>query len=362
MTFAFAAAGTGGHVYPALAVADALVAAGVSRSDIIFFGGDRMERTAVPAAGYEFFGVDIKGLQRSLTTDNLKLPAMVRRASRRIEAEMRDRKVRAAAVFGGYVSVPVASAARRVGAAVFLHEQNAVPGLANRMVAVRATGAYVAFPEAQRKLRKARVVGNPLRSPLATFDRASLRPAALARYDLPHDRPVLGVIGGSLGARLLNQVTSRIAGDADPGSLAIIHLTGSAHAEEILPEAQRSPVKWRAIPFEDSMEYFYAAADVVLSRSGALTISELAATGTPGVAVPYAAGTGGHQGANARQLERAGGVVVISEDEIDRVPVELQQLLMDDSRRQAMARDAYAVGISDAAETIARELIEVSDA
>jgi UDP-N-acetylglucosamine--N-acetylmuramyl-(pentapeptide) pyrophosphoryl-undecaprenol N-acetylglucosamine transferase len=361
MTFAFAAAGTGGHVYPALAVADALVAAGVSRSDIVFFGGDRMEATTVPAAGYDFHGVEIKGLRRSLTADNLKLPAMVRRATREIESEMRKRKVRAVAVFGGYVSVPVASAGRRVGAAVYLHEQNAVPGLANRVVAVRATRSYVAFPDARRRLRKARVVGNPLRAQLASFDRQVLRPAALARYELPSNRPVLGVIGGSLGAQLLNEVTMRIAGDADPGSLAIVHLTGPAHISEIVPIASRSAVIWRAHAFEEAMEYFYAASDVVLSRSGALTISELAATGTPAVAVPYAAGTGGHQGANARQLERAGGVVVIDETDIDRVPVELQQLLMDDSRRSAMARDAYAVGIADAADTIARDLIEVVD-
>ncbi len=361
MTFALAAAGTGGHVYPALAVADALVAAGVSRNDIVFFGGDRMESRTVPAAGYDFYGVDIKGLRRSLTTDNLKLPAMVRRAAREIETEMRERKVRAVAVFGGYVSVPVALAGRRVGAEVYLHEQNAIPGLANRMVAVRATGSYVAFPDARRKLRKARVVGNPLRAPLAAFERQALHPAALERYDLPADRPVLGVIGGSLGAKLLNEVTMRIAADADPGSLAIVHLTGTAHVEEIIPVAARSAVIWRPRAFEESMEYFYAASDVVLSRSGALTISELAVTGTPAVAVPYAAGTGGHQGANARQLERAGGIVVIEEEDVNRVPVELQQLLMDDSRRAAMARDAYAVGIADAAETIARDLIEVVD-
>jgi len=361
MTYAFAAAGTGGHVYPALAVADALVAAGVSRSDIVFFGGDRMESQTVPAAGYDFHEIEIRGLRRSLSSDNLRLPALVRRAAREVEAEMRERKVRAVAVFGGYVSVPVASAGRRVRASVFLHEQNAVPGLANRLVAMRATGSYVAFPDAARSLRKARVVGNPLREQLSRFDRNALRAIALERYGLPADRPVLGVIGGSLGAKLLNEVTMRIAGDADPGSLAIVHLTGSAHVEEIAPLAKRSSVIWRALAFEDSMEYFYAASDVALSRAGALTISELAATGTPAVAVPYAAGTGGHQGANARQLENAGGIVVIDESDINRVPVELQQLLMDDSRRNVMARDAYAVGIGDAADTIARDLIEVVD-
>ena len=240
MTFAFAAAGTGGHVFPAIAVADALVAAGVAREDVAFYGGERMEATTIPAAGYAFVPVEIRGLRRSLSTDNLRLPGMVRRAAGAIEADLRDRKARAMTVFGGYVSVPAAWAARRVGASVYLHEQNAVPGLANRLVAMRAKASFVAFPEAAAKLHRARVVGNPLRQAIAVFDRGERRPQALQRYGLPEGPPVLGVIGGSQGARVLNDIVTRLARDCDPGAMSIVHLTGRSHAAEIEPMAERS--------------------------------------------------------------------------------------------------------------------------
>jgi len=360
MTYAFAAAGTGGHVYPALAVADALVRRGVDAHDIVFFGGDRMEATTVPHAGYEFVGVDIHGLRRSLSADNLKLPGLIMRATKRIGEEMGRRDTRVMVVFGGYVSVPAARAALKRRAALFVQEQNAVPGLANRLVARRAEATFVAFPDALPKLPRTTLTGNPLREAFTSFDQSALRPKATERYSLPESVPVLGVLGGSLGARVLNEVTERIAEDAEPGSLAIVHLTGRVHFDDIAPVAARSDQRWTAVAFEDHMEYFYAAADLVLSRSGALTISELAATGTPAIVVPYAAGTAGHQGANAAHLQRAGGVMVIPEDEIDRVSVELQQLMLDASRRAAMSHAARSEGRPDAADVIARRLMEAA--
>ncbi len=361
MTYAFAAAGTGGHVYPALAVADALVRHGVNKDQIVFFGGDRMEARTVPAAGFDFVGVEVHGLRRSLSMDNLRLPGLVLAARKRIGVELARRSSRVMTVFGGYVSVPAAMAARRSGAALFVHEQNAVPGLANRLVARRANATFVAFPDAANSLPRAEVTGNPLRSAFEKFDRNALRPAALERYGIPEGVPVLGVLGGSLGARVLNTVAERIAADADPGSMAIVHLTGRAHFDTVAPIAARSPQSWTPVAFEDHMEHFYAVSDLVLSRSGALTISELAATATPAIVVPYAAGTAGHQGANASHLQAVGGVVVMGESEIDRVSVELQQLLFDTSRRASMADGARRAARPDAADTIARRLMEAAD-
>ena len=355
MSYALAAAGTGGHVYPALAVAEALVAAGTPRADIVFFGGERMEAETVPAAGYDFVAVDIKGLRRSLSPANLRLPGMIRRAAARMADEMRRRQVRAVAVFGGYVSVPAALAARRSGAALVVHEQNARPGLANRLISPRAASTLVAFPAAGERLKRSRVVGNPLRAELAAFHGARLRPQALSRYGLPEGRPVLGVIGGSLGAKVLNDVVARIAADADHEGLAIVHLTGALHVDELGPEAKRSPVPWVTVAFEPEMQYFYAAADVVLGRAGALTVSELAATGTPAVLVPLEAT---HQAANAAALEEAGAAVVVAQAELDRIPVEVQQLVFDSSRREQMAAAARGLARPEAAAAVAKELIE----
>jgi UDP-N-acetylglucosamine--N-acetylmuramyl-(pentapeptide) pyrophosphoryl-undecaprenol N-acetylglucosamine transferase len=358
--FAFAAAGTGGHVYPALAVADALVADGVDRSDIVFIGGNRMEATAVPAAGYEFVGVEIQGLRRSLSKENLKLPGQVWRSSRRIAETLKSRGTRVMTAFGGYVSVPAAWAARRSDVKLFVHEQNAVPGLANRMISRGAERTFVAFPEAIGTLNKVEVVGNPLRPQFAEFDRAALRAEAMERYRLPGGVPVLGVLGGSLGARVLNEVAGTIAATHDPDRLAIVHLTGRAMHDDVASRSVGSPVQWRAVDFEDRMDLFYAACDLVLSRAGALTVSELTATGTPGIVVPYAAGTAGHQAANVASLGDRGGVVVIPETSIDQVPVIVEQLMTDPSRRAAMAEASRKQGRPHAAETMARQLREAA--
>ena len=360
MTFALAAAGTGGHVYPALAVAGALQEAGVSRENIIFVGGSRLAATLVPAAGYDYLEVDIRGLSRSLSATNLSLPAVVYRASKRIEGEFRSRGVSVAMAFGGYISVPAAWAARRVRAELFLHEQNAVPGLANRLISRQAGRAFVAFPEATGRLSRAEVVGNPLRPALARFDRQALRGPALARYGISGLSPVLGVLGGSLGAKILNDVAKRIADAHDENELSILHLTGHAHYESVSATAAASPQEWKVLPFEDNMEYFYAAADVVLSRAGALTISELAATGTPAVVVPYASGAANEQAANAAHLAAAGGVEVVAEDDIDLVPVSLEQLIVDSDKRSQMAAIAARLGRPDAAQQIAKALIEAA--
>lgn len=357
MTYALAAAGTGGHIYPAIAVADALLAAGTRRDDIVFFGGNRMEAEAVPAAGFDFVEVEIHGLRRSLSKDNLRLPGLVKRATRLISSELKRRNVKSVGVFGGYVSVPAALAARRAGAAIVVHEQNAHPGLANRLIASRATTTLVAFPEARHRLKRARVVGNPLREPLSRFSRDDLREAARMRYGLPSGIPILGVLGGSLGAQVLNEITVRIATDAEPGSFGIVHLTGPTHLAAVEPIADRSPQRWITRAYEPAMEYFYAIADVVLARAGALTVSELMATGTAGVLVPLEAT---HQGANTTSLAAAGGAIVVSQSELDRVPIELQQLILDSSRRNQMSEFARKLAKPDAARIVADELIEVA--
>jgi UDP-N-acetylglucosamine--N-acetylmuramyl-(pentapeptide) pyrophosphoryl-undecaprenol N-acetylglucosamine transferase len=357
VTFAFAAAGTGGHVFPALAVADALVADGVSRDEIVFFGGDRMEAKTVPAAGYNFVSVDLRGLKRSLSPQNLGIPKVVWNARNQMAAEMARRATKACIVFGGYVSVPAALAARKVGARILVQEQNATPGLANRFVARSAERVFVGFPAARGKLKGAELTGNPLRSVFAEFDREALRDQARARYGLPPDLPVLGVLGGSLGAKILNEAIEALVLSIDPGHLAIVHLTGRPHFEDIEKRATRSAIDWRPVAFEDQMEMFYAASDLVLSRAGAMTINELAATGTPAVVVPLGLGT--KQAANVLELESAGGLVHVSQATIDQVPIVIDQLIVDRARREAMGQVMASHGRPAAARVIAAALQEV---
>ncbi len=359
MTYAFAAAGTGGHVFPALAVADALVAAGIERAEIVFFGGDRMEAKTIPEAGYEFVPVELRGLKRSFAPQNLGIPKVVWAARNRMAAEMERRGTNACIVFGGYVSVPAALAARKVGADIFVQEQNAKPGLANRFVARMAKRVFVGFSAARRQFKAAEFTGNPLRPVFSRFDREALRAEARDRYKLPEGLPVLGVLGGSLGAKVLNEVTEALALSVDPGHLAIIHLTGRPHFAEIEAMAERSAIAWRPVAFEDRMELFYAASDLVLSRAGAMTINELAATGTPAVVVPLGLGT--NQAANVLELEAAGGLAQISQAQIDQVPIVIDQLIVDHVRRTAMGTVMASHGRPAAARVIADALQEVAN-
>lgn len=356
MTYAFAAAGTGGHVFPALAVADALVADGVPREEIVFFGGDRMEATTIPEHGFGFVQVELRGLKRSLSMSNIGIPRVVAKARRQMTDEMRRRGTKACIVFGGYVSVPAAMAADKVGAHLFVQEQNAKAGLANRIVARRAERVFVGFAAARNQLKHSELTGNPLRPIFSRFDRPAFRQEALRRYDIPPNIPVLGVLGGSLGAKVLNDVAGALAMAVDPDHLAIVHLTGRAHHEEIKLVADQSALLWRPVPFEDRMELFYAASDLVLSRAGAMTINELTATGTPAVVVPLALGT--NQAANVLELEAAGGLVQVPQAQIDQVPIVIDQLIVDQARRRAMATVMASHGRPAAARVIADALKE----
>lgn len=359
MTFAFAAAGTGGHIHPALAVAKSLVASGIDVDDIVFFGGDRLETRIVPAAGFAFVQLDVRGLKRSLTIDNLTIPTMVRRAAADVAVALRERRRGVLTVFGGYVSVPAAMGARKVAMPFVIHEQNAVPGVANRYVARHAEHTFVAFAPALKRLRGAEVVGNPLDQAFENYDRDLLRPRALQRYGLDPGRPVVGIFGGSLGAQALNEVGVALA-SFEHRSFSILHLTGVDHHPAIARQAANDP-HWVAEAFEEEMTMFYAASDLVLSRSGAMTVSELAATATPSVVVPLPAGKG-YQGMNAHDLERAGGTVIVQQDRIGGVADVLARLVDDREQLSTMRDGARLVAKPDAARQVASSLREIADA
>ncbi len=354
--FALAAAGTGGHVFPALRVADELVRQGAGRDDVMFFGGDRMEAAAVPAAGYELVRLPLQGLERAPTWRNLRIPARLAAAVRRARHELRRRSTRAVAAFGGYVTIPAAWAASREGVPVALQEQNAVAGLANRVAARWAQRVYLGF---ETRHLAGEVVGNPLSPEIDGFDREALRPTARERYGVPAGHFVLGVYGGSLGARVINAAAVDLVEGWNGPPLTVVHLAGRAHAEA-LSRRPPSPAGHVVLPFEAEMHYFYAVADVVVGRSSALSTSELAATGTPSVLVPRAATRAGHYEAHARHLGSAGAAEVVPEAELGRLPRLVGELAGDPVRLGRMAAAARSAAMTGAAARIASDLIEVA--
>lgn len=365
-TVLIAGGGTGGHVFPTLATAAALreLAPDVG---VEFVGTERgLESRLVPAAGWTLHRVQAAPLARTMSPATARLPAVLLGAAREVVRLIRERDVRAAAVFGGYVSVPLALAAWRTGTPLVVHEQNAIPGIANRMAARWARTVAVSFPGAVARVRHRDVVlvGNPVRPEMAGVDRQALRAEALAHFGLDPARRTLLVFGGSQGARRINDaVLGSAANWPHPGGLQILHAAGAGdHArvraawDDALAVGP-SPLV-RCEEFIDRMDLAYAAADLVLCRSGASSIAELTALGLPAVLVPYPHATADHQTANAAEVAAAGGAVAVADGELDaaRLVAVVQPLLADPVALDAMAQRARAFGRPAAARDLA-ELI-----
>ncbi len=357
MTIAIAAAGTAGHVQPALSIAEAMVDLGWDRCDILFLGGRRHAATAVPAAGFDFTGFELVKLDRTLALRHLKIPLVVRRTAAAMEHTLRERGIKVVLGMAGYVTVPAAMAARRCRLPLYLQEQNASPGLAARYAARRAERTFLGLPGAAERLPRSEVLGNPLRPELAAFDRDALRDEALSYYDVAPGTKVLGVLGGSLGARVLNQSLESLAAGWSGDPITIVHLAGRTAAEEMQGLAAASALPWRCVAYEDRMDLFFAAADLVVCRAGAMTVSEVAATGTAAVFVPLEPVGQQH---NAAALSSRGAARLLPQSDIGMLPYVTAELLSDDGARATMAAAAAAQGAPEAAGTIAARILEAA--
>lgn len=353
MSYAIAAAGTGGHVYPGLAVAEQLVEAGAERRHILFLGGDRMEAEVVPQEGYAYFRLELQGLARSLSPRNLRLPGVVWRATRAAAGELAARRIRTVLCMGGYVTVPVALAARRLGIRLYVHEQNVEAGLANRLVGRWADTCFVSYP-ATRGLHGT-AVGYPLRAELARLDKRTARPAALRWYGLDEGAPIVGIVGGSQGSVAINEAVSRMAAGWQGPPVQIVHLAGPGRRQEVAVAGDAPSVARVVLGFEKRMDHFYAACDVVIGRAGG-GLMEAAVTGTPGILVPGSFG-GRHQLANAEAMTAAGGAVLIHETALESLGDLVGALLEDEPRRARMSRAAVSIARPGAAASLARVML-----
>jgi UDP-N-acetylglucosamine--N-acetylmuramyl-(pentapeptide) pyrophosphoryl-undecaprenol N-acetylglucosamine transferase len=346
-------------VYPALAVADELTRRGLDPQDIVFFGGDRMESRVVPEAGYPFVQVDIHGIRRGLSLDNVTLPLKVRAARDVIAREIERHDIAVMVVFGGYVAGPAALAASRASIPLIIHEANAVPGVANRLIARKADTIYVAFAPATNKLPAATVIGSPLRAEFTTFERDRLVDAARQRYGFARDELVLGVVGGSQGASFLNELAMELAGHQER-AFSVLQVTGPTHYDSVAARAE-SIDRWVTVPFEESMVDLYAACDVIVCRGGAMTISEIEATSTPAIIVPLPAGKG-YQARNATDLVASGGAIVVEQSDVATVAGVVMDVIGNDERMSSMRQAQRAVDHRAASSVMADRIIEVDNA
>jgi UDP-N-acetylglucosamine--N-acetylmuramyl-(pentapeptide) pyrophosphoryl-undecaprenol N-acetylglucosamine transferase len=365
-----AGGGTGGHVQPALAVARALVERGHDPRTIRFVGSARgMEATLVPEAGFSIALLPGRGVRRGRSPGALLAAAaavigLLAATARAVGLLLRRRPAVVLAV-GGYASLPCAAAAVALRVPLVLAEQNSVPGSTNRLLGRFARAAAVAFPGTD--LPRAVVTGTPVRPEAEAVDRSGEgRRRARAGLGLPDGRRVLGVAGGSLGSRRINQATVDLVRTWHPtGEVAVHHVVGARDFPEWGAAVERAggpvdPGVWyRAVEYERRMPDLLAAADLMVCRAGGATVAELALAGVPAVLVPLPGAPGDHQTGNARVLADAGGAVILADADCegDRLAGLVDDLLFEDVRLAGMAAAARRVARPDAARLVA-ELVE----
>ncbi|WP_430813031.1 undecaprenyldiphospho-muramoylpentapeptide beta-N-acetylglucosaminyltransferase [Carboxylicivirga sp. RSCT41] len=351
--------GTGGHIFPAISIANAVKA---SRPDaeILFVGAEgKMEMEKVPAAGFEIVGLPVAGLHRKLTLRNLAFPFKLLRSLLKAKSVIRNFKPDVAVGVGGYASGPVLRIASQSGIPSLLQEQNSFPGITNRLLAKKAAKICVAYDKMERFFAKDKILitGNPVRNDLLSD---ISKEEALSHWKLAQDKKTILVIGGSLGARSVNNGIINTISDL-PAGIQVIWQTGKFYFSE-MNEKLPSELKGRVVvtDFISRMDMAFAAADLVVSRAGASSISELAILGKPTVFVPSPNVSEDHQTKNAMALVEKDAAVLVKDAQVNSLLDEAAALLSQDEKLAELAKNIKQFARPDAADDIAEEVIKLA--
>lgn len=362
-----AGGGSAGHTSPLIATAEQLGRL-APQVQLTAIGTERgLETRTVPAAGIRLELIPSVPMPRRPGADLVKLPVRLKRAVAAATAILHKTSADVLLGFGGYVSAPAYLAARRMRVPIVIHEQNALPGLANRLAARLTDNIATSFPDTP--LPHARWIGLPLRTAIVelaqadTAERARRQVRARAEFGLDPDTATVLVTGGSQGAARVNAAVSQARDGLLAEDIQILHVVGARNAGETDPGYRhpQTDAIYRPVPFVQAMEEAYAAADLVLSRSGASSTLEAALLGLPALLVPYAVGNG-EQARNAASLVQAGGGMLLEDatltgqDLIDRIP----PLITDHGRLAAMAQAARSVASADAADRLAQLTVDIA--
>ena len=351
------AAGTGGHVYPALAVAERLRSMGV---DVSWLGtAVGIESRLVPAAGFPFHVSKVAGLRGQGLARWLAAPLLLLRSALRSIAVLAQVRPHVVLGMGGYGAGPGGLMARLLGVPLVIHEQNAVPSLTSRILARFATRVLEAFPASFAARRRAIHTGNPVREALA---RSSVSQTRLARRG---GRLRVLVVGGSQGARALNEVVPRaLAIDSLGARVRVWHQCGPAHVEATRDGYGAHGLDAEVTGYIEDMGVAYAWTDVAVCRAGAMTIAELAAVGVASILVPFPYATDDHQHKNARYLADRGAAILVTQDSLDArsLAAALESLHENRDRVESMSRAAYDAAVRDATQRVAAQCLAVARA
>lgn len=350
--------GTGGHIYPAIAIANAWKERHPG-SEILFVGAQgKMEMQKVPEAGYPIKGLPVAGLQRSLSLANLSFPIKLLKSLKMASQIVKDFQPDAVVGVGGYASGPVLFAAQRKGIPTLVQEQNSYAGLTNKLLAKRANTICVAYPEMEQffPLEKIHLTGNPVRKDI--LDLKDKKDKALEHFGLNTEKPVILILGGSLGARTLNQAMLQDMAILEKDGYQVLWQSGKFYFKEMSEKLAESGLKHIHLrEFIREMDLAYAAADLIVSRAGALSVSELSLVGKPVIFIPSPNVAEDHQTKNAMAFVNRQAAVLLKDSEaVGRLREMVNDLMKDESRSTQLGQNMRALAKPEATESIINEL------
>lgn len=354
-----AGGGTGGHIFPAIAIANALKQR-APQTEILFVGANgKMEMEKVPQAGYPIKGLDIAGFNRSSLIKNIWLPIKLIKSFFQVRTIFRTFRPQAVIGVGGYSTFPVLRLAQAKGIPTFIHESNSFAGKSNILLGKKATAVFVASDGMEKffPANKILIVGNPVRPAIASANRIS-RKEALDFFGLTQEKMTVLAVGGSLGARSINETLAANLEAFVKNNVQLIWQTGKTAAVEWKQSASEMTGIWVS-DFITQMEYAYAAADVVISRAGAMAVAELSVVKKPVIFVPYPFASEDHQTVNAMNLVKKKAALIVKDSEAKEKMVPLAiELALDQNKQNELKQNIAEGAVWNADERIAEEILK----
>lgn len=356
-----AGGGTGGHIFPAVAIGHALKKMN-SETELLFVGAKgKMEMEKVPQEGFEIVGLDIAGFDRGNMLKNLSLPFKMIKSYMQARSILNSFKPDAVVGVGGYASFPMLNAAQGRGIPTLIQEQNSYAGKSNKILGKRAKAICVGYDSMERFFPKDKLIytGNPVRERIAQS--TMTREQGQAWLGMDSSRKTVLIVGGSLGAKSINEAIDTHLEELLDEGVQLIWQTGKPYYEQAKQRAASFSNRVKVFDFIKEMEYAYAAADVVISRAGALAIAELCIVAKPVIFVPFPFAAEDHQTSNAMALvEHNAAMMVKNSDAQTELVLKLKKLLKDNAMQELMSRNLQAMAIKDADERIAKKVLEIS--
>lgn len=346
--------GTGGHIYPAIAIANELKE-NFPSAEFLFIGAkDRMEMEKIPEAGYNIKGLWISGIQRKLSLKNLLFPLKLISSFWNAYEIIKKFKPNVVIGTGGFASGPTLFVANLLGIKTLIQEQNSYPGITNKLLAKKANKICVAYDGLERFFPAEKIIktGNPVRQDLLTIDEK--REASLKYYNLDKNRRTLVIIGGSLGARAINNLIEKNIGWLVNQRIQVIWQTGKLYYEEFKKYDELEGVK--TVAFLNNMDITYAAADFIISRAGAGSISELCIVGKPVIFIPSPNVAEDHQTKNALAVVNNNAAILLRESQLENFQSTFKALIEDEERQQILSKQIKKMALPNATKDIVKEI------